>query len=296
MAKFNNIIMLISIAFLLIIIGGLGRVGADGTYSATRVFSPLSYTPGLPIQVSINVSFDSVLAYGVEENLPIGWNASSISHSGIYHSDTNKIIWGPFFEGTLLPQIFTYNATPPITETGEKAFSGIVDFGDGPVAIGGNTTINNSIPEPGIESFLISEHTEYDILTNTVYLTITENIGKNQLINISSIFNNPETNIFEYSDILMNQSYQKPIYDYANVSQGKYKKVNETCISNINGTICTNHYYDNDYILMTCAWVTADKTCWQSVYQQVSTITDYDYLPLSNATKSKIVIGAISIS
>lgn len=157
------------------------------------------------------------------------------------------------------------------------------------------------------DTYYINERTVYGFTANDLYLTIGENLGKNQVINITSIYPNfPELQSITYSDVLMNQSYQSPIYGYANISIGKYSKTNtttelksywnETVLDFMNKSVVVNHYYWSNDTEMFCEWVLADKSCMFSKYQQTGTETKWDYLPLSNATKSKFVLNGISVS
>src|SRR3972149_1364471 len=58
------------------------------------------------------------------------------------------------------------------------------------------------------DPFTITEKTEYSLTKNVVYLEITENLGKDQTINISNdFFNSALTQKISYEEVLLNQSY-----------------------------------------------------------------------------------------
>lgn len=141
-------------------------------------------------------------------------------------------------------------------------------------------------------SFTITEHTDYDIGSNTVYLTIKENLGKNQIINISSIFgNNPLTANLTYGDIYMNLSYPYPIYEDTNVSLGKYSTSNT---STINGTTQVTNYYASNGSQLFCDFVLGDKSCIVVKSTNTHNETRYDY-QLIPSQKSKITIGGLNV-
>lgn len=156
----------------------------------------------------------------------------------------------------------------------------------------------NPIKDPRInrvytDAFTISEHTDYDLTHNTVYLTITENIGKNQIINISSIFkDNLLTNKISYSDIYMNLSYDYKIYETVNISIGKYSKSNTT-IDSLFNTTTTHYYYSNDTEML-CQSVLADKSCLVESLENIRNETRWDYQPLPKQ-KTKIVLNGLSV-
>jgi hypothetical protein len=96
-----------------------------------------TYTPSVPMSVSISVSPNSAtLVYAVEDTPPVGWVVSNINESGQWDSVNKKVKWGPFFDSNI--RTLTYQATPPAGESGTKAFSGTVSFDGNNVSIGGN--------------------------------------------------------------------------------------------------------------------------------------------------------------
>jgi hypothetical protein len=120
---------------------------------ASRSFSPATYTPGVPIEVTITVTPDpSNNVYIVDECLPAGWTATNMSPWGIFWSsgcplggDLPHIDW-PLQEGPdLPPNSFTYTATAPVNATGAQTFNGTVTYDAGlQVITGGAATIDKS--------------------------------------------------------------------------------------------------------------------------------------------------------
>lgn len=146
------------------------------------------------------------------------------------------------------------------------------------------------------EPFIITETTRYDISSNDVFVTFTDNIGKDQYItDVSFEFaDSPKTRTISVDDIWMYQSYQKDVYGYYDESQGKYISSDQTCISANSTQYCTNNYYDSTGALMECDYVLEDKTCMSNVYGITGQATSYDYLPLPH-TKEKIVQEGVKI-
>ena len=105
---------------------------------------PDCYDPGNALTVSIAIQVPSgTSAVGLEDSPPTGWTVSNISNSGVFDALNNKVKWGPFFEP--FPEAVTYDATPPITETGTKCFAGTVSFDGNDQSITGD----DCILEPG---------------------------------------------------------------------------------------------------------------------------------------------------
>ncbi|MCH7597198.1 MAG: hypothetical protein IID35_11670, partial [Planctomycetes bacterium] len=89
---------------------------------------PDTYEPGgPPVVVGITiVSPGSVAAVGVEDQPPLNWAVSSISHSGFFDAQSRKVKWGPFFAPSI-PATISYELAPPQTLSG-LCFSGTVSF------------------------------------------------------------------------------------------------------------------------------------------------------------------------
>lgn len=143
-------------------------------------------------------------------------------------------------------------------------------------------------------SFTIKEYTEYGLTENTIYLNISDNIGKDQTINISNIFeSSPMTQGISYNQILMNQSYQKQLYENVDVSLGKWSHSNQSI--DPNSTII--NYYDSsdnllcqkiDGIMKGCNYILHDKSIMATEYLNTKNITDYKFLPVSGVGKKSI--------
>jgi len=144
------------------------------------------------------------------------------------------------------------------------------------------------------EPFTIIEETTYGLTKNIIYLSITENLNKDQNIEISHIFNDTEfTNQITYGDVKLLTDVEKDILGIENVSQGKYKTFEEVC-NETNITDCWTVYYDDLDEIMDCDSVTEDKTCWAREEVVVDTKIVQEYLPLPH-TKEKIVIDGLKI-
>ena len=163
--------------------------------------------------------------------------------------------------------------------------------------------LGNSV-EP-IEPFTITEHTEFGFTSNIVTVTITENLGKAQNIDISNIFiDHPLTDKLIYSSLLMNQSFESDIIDLINESQGKYKSIetiywdvdvtnNET---GLNETITYNStiFFDDIGNEMICDHILADKSCLIEKQGVIATEIKHDFKPMPTI-KEKIVINEAKI-
>jgi len=148
-------------------------------------------------------------------------------------------------------------------------------------------------------AFTITEHTVYDITENIVYINITENLGKDQTINVSSVFKDDElTNSITYKDFKIYTNVTKDTYGFVNTSLGKYAKTNTTTTligTGANQTeVITKHYYLSNDTELFCDYVLADKSCLDEEYKVNGTkvVEDYTDLP---STKEKIVIGGLKI-
>lgn len=166
--------------------------------------------------------------------------------------------------------------------------------------------ILNVLAESGTKAFTITEHTVYDISENTIYINITENLGKDQTINISSIFNENElTNKISYLDFLVLQDTTKDIYGLVNESVGKYNNYNEV----IKNESITYRYYKDDKdvelcksfidensieTLLTCDYILGDKSVIKTTNGVVDTIPIKEYLSMPY-NKEKIIIDGLKI-
>jgi hypothetical protein len=181
-------------------------------------------------------------------------------------------------------------------------------------------SVSNSINPTGFAitgdsgPFIISERTEYGLTQNIVYIEITENLGKDQIINISNdFFRSGLTEQISYKEILLNQSHLVDDYGLVNTSLGKYSYFNETNETitdfDTNETInqTKRNYYDSKDVLLcksliinstefllTCDYILADKSVLKEELKVVGNHTEYDYLPIPNL-KEKTVIGGQKI-
>jgi hypothetical protein len=92
---------------------------------------------GRTVAVSLSVQpTGGTIAYAVEENLPDGFTASSITENGVLDSVNQKVKWGPFFDNQV--RTFTYNLTPPDSYSGSAVLSGSVSMDGVDVATQGD--------------------------------------------------------------------------------------------------------------------------------------------------------------
>lgn len=106
--------------------------------SITRI-APAQALPKIPFPLTNQTAFTApVTVHAVEEQLPIGWTASAISHSGQFDPTLRKIKWGPFFDAT--PRALSCVVTPG-TNTGVISFAGKGSFDGVDSPIGGATSI-----------------------------------------------------------------------------------------------------------------------------------------------------------
>lgn len=124
--------------------------------------------------------------------------------------------------------------------------------------------------DPPEDAFTITEHTEYGFAENTIYINITENLGKNQNINITHIFDeNHLTNQIHYTDFELKQDVEQDIYGLVNVSLGKYKNIinrleNDSTYydyeSDDGAVLCTSYFENETEILSGCGYILGDKS------------------------------------
>lgn len=108
--------------------GAVPRVFADG---ATREL-PDHYGPDTTLTVTITIDPPdppaNPLPAGFEDSPPAGWAVSNISDGGTLDTQQGKVKWGPFFV-LPIPEVVTYDVTPPASVSGEQCFTGIASFG-----------------------------------------------------------------------------------------------------------------------------------------------------------------------
>lgn len=108
--------------------GAVPRALADG---ATRDL-PDHYGPDTTLTVTITIDPPdppaNPLPAGFEDTPPVGWAVSSISDGGTWDVQLEKVKWGPFFV-LPIPEVVTYDVTPPASGRSEQCFTGIASFG-----------------------------------------------------------------------------------------------------------------------------------------------------------------------
>lgn len=164
------------------------------------------------------------------------------------------------------------------------------------------TFAGSNLPPPA--PFNISESTIYDILEDTHELIITENLGKNQIINVTDVFfDSSFSQGIIIKDVLVWKNYTEDVYGNVNVSLGKYKTTNQSCSSIIGNnsetiTNCIDYYYDNSDKLMSCDWILEDQTCQISQKQVIGTVAKTGYLPPQETIKKdkKSSDGKVEVS
>ena len=122
--------------------------GPDPSGSLTRSLQP-TYRSGVGVAVSLRASPDNgVTSWGVIENLPAGWRADAVSDLGSVSADGKTIRWGPFLDGA--SRVFSYQAVPGGSVTGNARFVGTGDFGGITVAASGATQVSWVPPASGV--------------------------------------------------------------------------------------------------------------------------------------------------
>lgn len=121
-------------------IGGQ-RTTTSRTTSAAAIFCtmPAAFYPGVAFTVTNIVTLDSkTAAYAVQDQLPAGWGATSVSDNGTFDPTTQIVKWGPFVDG--LPRTLKYLASPPAGAT-NALFVGEGNFDGRQISIGGQRQV-----------------------------------------------------------------------------------------------------------------------------------------------------------
>lgn len=96
--------------------------------------------------VTVSVTPDgSTVAYAVEEILPSGFSASSITEGGVFDQTNNKVKWGPYFDHTA--RTFNYQLVLPDGYSGGKNIDGFVSQDGVNTLIGGARAIEVGNPD-----------------------------------------------------------------------------------------------------------------------------------------------------
>lgn len=100
----------------------------------------------------------NVKTYAIEETLPVGWTASSISHGGRFDAANHKLKWGPFADAT--PRLLTAQILPPPDANTAIELDGVASFDGLSIPIVGareilpwNHSVTRALPEffcPGV--------------------------------------------------------------------------------------------------------------------------------------------------
>jgi hypothetical protein len=109
--------------------GPVPRTFADG---ATRDL-PDHYGPDTTLTVTIAIDPPdppdppgSPVPAGFEDSPPVGWTVSNISDGGTWDAQMGKVKW--LFLSLPIPEVVTYDVTPPASGRGEQCFTGIAIF------------------------------------------------------------------------------------------------------------------------------------------------------------------------
>lgn len=145
------------------------------------------------------------------------------------------------------------------------------------------------------DAYTISEHTEYGLIENTIYINITDNVDKDNYLNISHLYNNNYlTDQINYRDFKILADVQKDVYGLDNVSLGKYK-TSETICNDTNETeICIDVYYNDLGNQMFCDYVLGDKSCLveNNIIIGTETVSKFINMPVQ---KEKVNIDGLKI-
>ena len=115
---------------------GLQSAGNNGD-TAVRTISGLNVT--LEIQPTGGTG-----VYAVEESLPSGFTAASITGNGAFDPNSSRIKWGPFFDNT--PRDLSYVLTAPAGFSGALTFTGTASFDGADLVIGGDSEVSSGTP------------------------------------------------------------------------------------------------------------------------------------------------------
>jgi hypothetical protein len=114
--------------------------------AATRDVQPLALD-GQSLLVQITVSPGATVAsYAVQEQLPLGWTASSVGADGIFDAQANSIRWGLFLDSAT--RVLSYQAVPTATTIGVP-LRGWVSFDGSRDAVAGQAGVGPAGPAWG---------------------------------------------------------------------------------------------------------------------------------------------------
>ena len=159
---------------------------------------PPAYTPGTSFIVELRAEPPAgARAYAVEDQPPIGWAVSEISHEGRFDSATGKVKFGPFTDTTA--RTLSYRVTPPAGVTGLKEFTGVGSIDGVNYRIGGDRLIG-----PGATYHPADTNSDFRITVNelTAYAALWKSGGDIPLSYVTRagfIWRNGETYRFDAS-------------------------------------------------------------------------------------------------
>jgi len=112
---------------------------------ATRDLSGYA-EPGVSFTVTIAIDPPAGTAVvGAEDAPPTGWSVSNISDGGTWDAEQEKVKW-PLFLDPSIPEVVTYDVTPPDEIPGMYCFAGTVSFDGSEDPIAGDECIPIRIP------------------------------------------------------------------------------------------------------------------------------------------------------
>ena len=120
------------------------------------------------------------------------------------------------------------------------------------------------------EDYTITEKTIFDISENTIYINITNNVGKDHYINLNHEFFNSElTDKIEYKTYEEKKQISKPIYGFVE-KEINYASSKDKDKNNSKSTKKEKDYFDADDKLLNCKSIKNSK-CVIDSYEQVGT-------------------------
>ncbi len=120
------------------------RTSRDGESSAVRHL-PDFYQADQAFEVSVEVTPASgVEAYGIEDQIPLGWTASGMNEGGSFDAAAFKVKFGPFI--TDQAKTLTYQVTPLADAKGAYTFDGTASFDGSSPKITGDTAVKDILP------------------------------------------------------------------------------------------------------------------------------------------------------
>ncbi|MBI2947659.1 MAG: hypothetical protein HYY23_08425, partial [Verrucomicrobia bacterium] len=85
------------------------------------------FVPGEALTIELTVQPQATASvYAVEDRVPDGWTASSVSHDGTWDVRNQRVKWGPFFDGS--PRVLSYRGHSPKDALEAVAFAGAASF------------------------------------------------------------------------------------------------------------------------------------------------------------------------